>query len=305
MVKTENRWWIYQRERFPLIAHGPLVIVFCFALFSFSAEEGLALDWNTVGLGLTAVVVVLSLFFQLRIADEHKDAVIDQRYRSQRPVPRGLVALPELACIGIALCFLQAGLALVIDWRLGVILVCTWIYISLMTVEFFVPAWLKARPLAYMLSHMLVMPLITLLASAMYWIPYGSSVPAGLGWLLTGSFFLGIVLEVGRKIRAPADEQTGVDTYSGAWGVPAASIVWGISGCLAAGSFAMALGLKNFVLPALVAAGLSFTIFAYLGGIVSQGNIVARRVESLSGIYVLGLYLLAGLLPFAGCMREY
>lgn len=299
MVKTGNRWWIYQQERFPLIAHGPMVLVFCFALFSFSAQEGLALDWHTVGLMLTAAVVVLSLFFQLRIADEHKDADIDRRYRPQRPVPRGLVSLQELACVGIALCFLQAGLALVVDWRLGVILLGTWIYISLMTVEFFVPAWLKVRPLAYMLSHMLVMPLITLLASAMYWVPFGRSMPPGLGWLLTGSFFLGIVLEVGRKIRAPVDEQTGVDTYSSVWGVPVAAIVWGISGCLAAGAFALALGLTTFVLPAVAVAGVSFTLFAYLGGIVSPGELVAKRVESLSGIYVLGLYLVAGLLPFA------
>jgi len=26
-----NRWWIYQKERFPLVAYGPLVAAFSFA----------------------------------------------------------------------------------------------------------------------------------------------------------------------------------------------------------------------------------------------------------------------------------
>jgi hypothetical protein len=32
-----NRWWIYQKERFPIAAHGPLVAVFSYSALSYSA----------------------------------------------------------------------------------------------------------------------------------------------------------------------------------------------------------------------------------------------------------------------------
>lgn len=291
MNRESNRWWIYLQERFPLPAHGPMVVVFCLALFGFSAGPDAAWREQTSFLLGVAFVLVLSLFFQLRVADEFKDADIDRRFRAHRPVPRGLVSLQELACVGMALAFLQAGLALIVDWRLALILVGTWAYMGLMTVEFFVPDWLKARPLIYLLSHMLVMPMIALLASAAYWLPQGSFVPDGLGWLLGGSFFLGIVLEIGRKLRAPADEESGVETYSASWGVPMATVTWAVSGCLAAVAFTAALGLDQFVLLAALGAALLFACFMVLAGFISRGGIVAGRVEGLSGLYVLMLYL--------------
>jgi len=294
MNNAKNRWWAYQQERFPLVAHGPMVIVFCFALYSFSARAGANVDLETSLQMLAAFVLVLSLFFQLRIADEHKDAEIDRRYRSGRPVPRGLVSLQELACIGIALCLLQAGLAMIIDWRVLALLGATWGYIALMTVEFFVPHWLKARPLAYLLSHMLVMPLIALLASAVFWIPEGNGSPAGLGWLLAGSFCLGVVLEVGRKIRAPAAEKDGVETYSSAWGLKAAATAWIVSGCLAAGAFAIASGFSAVVPWVIAASVLVCAAFAVLSGFNSGNGIKGKRVEALSGIYVLALYVALG-----------
>ena len=300
MSNSKNRWWVYQQERFPLVAHGPMVVVFCLALFSFSAQGGLVFDLRTIALLLVAFVIVLSLFFQLRIADEFKDAEIDGRYRSHRPVPRGLVSLQELACIGVALCILQAGMALIIDWRLLALLVGTWAYIALMTVEFFVPDWLQARPLAYLLSHMLVMPLIALLASAVYWIPSASGMPGALGWLLAGSFALGIVLEVGRKMRAPHDEVHGVETYSGAWGIPAATVAWILSGCLAAGAFAFAMGLRDSLVWVTAASLLVFSLFVVLCGFLSRNGLIGKRVEALSGIYVLTLYLVIGVAPIAG-----
>jgi 4-hydroxybenzoate polyprenyltransferase len=35
--------------------------------------------------------------------------------------------------------------------------------------------------------------------------------PAGLFWFLAASFCNGVVIEIGRKIRAPAQEEEGVD----------------------------------------------------------------------------------------------
>jgi hypothetical protein len=32
-----NRWWIYQRERFPVGAHGPVILAFSLSAVSYSA----------------------------------------------------------------------------------------------------------------------------------------------------------------------------------------------------------------------------------------------------------------------------
>jgi hypothetical protein len=44
---------------------------------------------------------------------------------------------------------------------------------AVMTKEFFVPEWLKKRPIVYMVSHMAIMPLIDLYATACDWLAGG------------------------------------------------------------------------------------------------------------------------------------
>jgi hypothetical protein len=71
-----NRWWIYQKERFPLLAHGPLIAAFSACAVSFSSllRGAPAPDARMF---LTAFGVCLLMFLQLRIADEFKDAAED------------------------------------------------------------------------------------------------------------------------------------------------------------------------------------------------------------------------------------
>ena len=136
-----NRWWIYQKERFPVFAHGPMVLIFCLSVMLYSALQYDELPgfWRVTG----AVVSTLIMFFQLRVADEFKDFDIDMRYRPHRPVQRGVISLDELARwarIGAAVQFL---IAIATDVGLIPILALVWVYMGLMTREFFVPAWLK------------------------------------------------------------------------------------------------------------------------------------------------------------------
>lgn len=229
-----NRWWIYQKERFPVFAHGLLVLVFCLSIILFSAlQQGDTPDpLHVTG----AVVSALLFFFQLRVADEFKDASIDARYRPDRPVPRGLVSLSELkrlAQIGAAIQFL---VAVSVDVGLVPLLAAVWAYIGLMTREFLAPEWLRRRPVVYLVSHMLVMPLIAFYVSAFDWLCDCRTMPAGIGWLLSLSFGLGLVLEIGRKIRIPAEERTGVETYSALWGWRRAVLAW--TACAAFAIFA-------------------------------------------------------------------
>ena len=75
-----NRWWIYQKERFPLAAHGPLILAFSAAAVSYSVllrhgARGAVLSY------VVAFAVSLGSFLLLRIADEFKDAEEDARFR--------------------------------------------------------------------------------------------------------------------------------------------------------------------------------------------------------------------------------
>ena len=138
-----NRWWIYQHECFPLLAHGSLVAAFSFSAVSFSSLLRGQVELPEAGAVLVAFMSALLFFLQLRIADEFKDHEEDARYRSYRPVPRGLVTLRELRVIGVGSALVQLGLALWWDPSIALLLALVWLYLSLMSKEFFARDWLK------------------------------------------------------------------------------------------------------------------------------------------------------------------
>jgi hypothetical protein len=284
-----SRWWTYQEERFPLIAHGPLVLVFCLSVMLFSSLQFDAVP--SLSRIAAAAVSALLFFLQLRIADEHKDFDTDSRYRPHRAVPRGLVSLEELARIGWAAAGIQFVIAVSIDVGLVPILLAVWLYIGLMTREFFVPEWLHRHPAAYLLSHMLVMPLITFYISAFDWLCECRNLPAGLGWLLLLSFGCGLVLEVGRKIKVPSAEREGVETYSAVWGRTAAIAVWAVSILIAVAAFFMA-SQHLAVNSGYVALGV-LLLGAVLAFIAIRNRAIAI-VEPGSGAIAMLLYLALG-----------
>src|SRR4051812_33549216 len=219
-----SRWWIYQRERFPVIAHGVLIAAFSSSAVSYSALlRGQRPRLASIGV---AFVTCFLFFLQLRIADEFKDFEEDSRWRPYRPVPRGLIKLRELGVMFGMAAVIQLGLALLLDWRLAGWLGLVWVYLALMSKEFFVRDWLKSRPFTYMWTHMLIMPQIDFYATATDRISTTSGPPRGVMLFLWVSFFNGMVIEIGRKIRAPQDEEQGVDTYSRIWGRTGAIAAW-------------------------------------------------------------------------------
>ena len=78
-----------------------------------------------------------------------------------------------------------------------------------------------------MTSHMLILPLVDLYATACdWWVAGLRQPPPGLYWFLVVSYLNGLVIEIGRKTRAPADEEHGVETYSALWGTNGAVRAW-------------------------------------------------------------------------------
>jgi hypothetical protein len=293
-----NRWWTYQKERFPLLAHGPLIAAFSASAVSYSAllRRGAAPAPRAF---LIAFGVSLGSFALLRIADEFKDAEEDARFRPYRPVPRGLVTLRELGRVGAGIAGLQLLLAAETGWPLIGLLFVTWTYFGLMSREFFARTWLKARPIVYLFSHMLIMPLIDWFATGCDWVRAGEGMPPGLFWFLAASFCNGIVIELGRKIRAPEQEEAGVETYTFLWGRPVAVGAW-----LAAQGATLACALVaasriGFATPVGVVLGVLGLGAVMLGlrFVATVSGRLAKTIELYSGIWTLGLYLMLGIVP--------
>ena len=291
-----NRWWIYQRERFPLLAHGPLIAAFSACAVSFSSllRHSPVPSWQMY---LTAFAVCLLMFLQLRIADEFKDAEEDAKWRPYRPVPRGLVTLRELRIVFVLAALVQTLLVVALDARLLAVLAIAWTYLALMSVEFFCRDWLKRRPVIYLLTHMGIMPLVDFFATACEWLPRGSQAPRALGWFLTASFFNGIVIEIGRKLRQPADEEPGVETYSALWGKTGGATVWLAAMTATAGSAVMAARAIDFNGPVAIALGVMLLLALLVTAPFLRGNLAGKKIEMIAGLWTLVLYLTLGLVP--------
>lgn len=255
----------------------------------------------SLGAFLVAFLGALLFFLQLRIADEFKDHDEDCRYRPYRPVPRGLIRLPELAVLGGASAMLQLLLAVWLFPALVGLLLLVWAYLALMSREFFVRDWLKAHPVTYLWSHMLIMPLIDLYATACDWLPAAGNVgshamPDGLIWFLIASFFNGMVIELGRKIRAPADEEPGVETYSALWGARRALAAW-LGVLLATAVFALLAAWRiDALLPMLLIllAGLLLAVLAAQRFLSRMASGSGKRFELIAGLWTLAMYLSLG-----------
>ncbi len=294
-----QRWWIYQRERFPVLKHGILVAVFSSAAVTYSA--GVRQASPRLGSLLVAFGVSFCFFLQLRLADEFKDYADDCRYRPYRPVPRGLIQRRELAGLGLLTLGLQLGLTWGLSGRLAIALLLVWLYLAAMSLEFGCRDWLKAHPVLYMLSHLGIVPAIALYGTACDWLVAGEGVPPGVLWFVLASAANGAVIEFGRKIRAPADEEPGVETYSALWGRGRALALWWgalLLGAIAA--LAAAAPRQAFGLVALVAGcGVALAGWgAWRGWRYPQK--VAATVETLSAVWTLAIYLSLGLLPMLG-----
>lgn len=294
-----NRWWIYQRERFPIFGHGPLILAFSFSAVSYSRllrrEPGLPGLWPAA----VAFISCFLIFLQLRIADEFKDIDEDTAFRPYRPVPRGLVTLRSLGGLFVLAAAVQLALALSLRPMMALVLAVVWIYLAAMSKEFFAREWLKARPLTYMLTHMVIMPQIDFYGTSCDWLAAGVSPPRGLGWFLAVSFFNGLVVEIGRKIRAPADEERGVQTYSVVWGRRGAVAAWLLALALTYGSAIMAAQRIGFALPVVIVLGAALLLAIVLAArfLRQLQPRQGKSIEIVSGIWTLCVYLMLGAAP--------
>jgi 4-hydroxybenzoate polyprenyltransferase len=294
------RFWTYQRERFPLAGFAPLITAFTFSSAAYSRllrGEGGFIPWPRF---IAGVFTALVFFFALRVLDEHKDREVDRRYRPELPVPRGLVTLGELRAIGgVALAAAVVLNAAILPALLvPMALVAAWA--ALMTREFFVRDWLRVHPTAYLLTHMAIMPLIDTYTTGLDWLETERHPPSGLVLFLTVTFLNGMLVEIGRKLRAPGAEREGVDSYTRAWGLRVAPVAW--LALLAAAAATAVLALRRV--------GAGAIELAIVGGAFAWGGWSALRflrapdvaaqgaIERASQQWMFATYLALGTVPF-------
>ena len=264
---------------------------------------------------LPLFIIIFMFFFQLRITDEFKDYEEDLKYRSYRPVQRGVISLKTLRKIGIATVIVQIILAHIINPKLIYFILLVWVYMFLMTKEFFIKNWLTEKILIYALSHVVIMIFITLVIvkgtgyileshflETLYLSleKYEKNIFIGLIPLFALNYLNGIVLEIARKTRRADEEEHGVQTYSKLWGRKKAVII---------------LSLLFIIEYLLVILGLTHTYkeYFFFGGltllvilIVSiyfmvkflKKDLSGKIVETVSGLWIIFSSMSLGLLPY-------
>lgn len=292
-----NRWLIYQKERFPLVQYGAIVAAFSYSGLCVSRMMRGAEGLPDILAFLAAYLCSLILFFQLRVADEFKDHEEDCRYQPERPVPRGLIKLKELAAIGILGAAVQLALAFTYQQSLLLPLILTWLYFALMSVEFFVGDWLKQRPFTYLWTHMMILLFVDIFITAFDWMKGTALPPSGLWLFLAVSFCNGVIIEIGRKIKSVDEEKPGVTSYTSAWGRRPAVLAWlaaiSISGCLAVATAAkLGFALPIVILTAVLMACAGWIVFKFV-----KHPSTGKHFESFSGLWTLVTYLALGTVP--------
>lgn len=294
-----KRLYIYQKERFPVLVNVIAVSVFTFSAVSYSricrGVDGF-IPWSDYLIGCFAT---FTLFLLVRIFDEFKDKEDDAKYRKYLPVPRGLIKLSELKWIGIIVGILQISVIAIFQTPMLSLYLVVIAYLCLMGVEFFIPNFLKKRQLLYIGTHMIIIPLLDVYSSGLDWLLEGADPHTGLLFFFAVSFMNGIVVEFGRKLKAPKDEEEGVVSYTKMWGVKGAVYVW--LGTLATtliiavlASFYAGYGTTGTLVLCSIAALCAIPAFIFLK---KPSKKTAKGVETISGIWTVTMYLSLGGIP--------
>lgn len=204
--------------RFPVTTQGALILLFALACVCFGALTRAIPGAPPTPTLFVVLIVVFLLFFQLRVADEHRDYDEDLAARPELPVPSGVITLPELDIFFMGAMAIQVVLTAALHPPLLALLVLPWLWIFLVRNDFFDRDLLKRRPLLSLALHLIFFPLVALYAAAAGQLPETGSLSPALPVFLGLSAAAAMAMEFARKCRAREDERDGVVTYSGLWG---------------------------------------------------------------------------------------
>ena len=202
------------KERFPLPAFLPLILVFFAANGMFAAKSIESTFAYLSKSSIIGSIITLLIFFHLRIFDEIKDLETDKLAHPERPLARGLISVKEAKIIGITVLLLELiGASLISLQSLSALLLVIF-YSILMYKEFFISEWLQPRLIIYALVHAPVSPLISLFIFSTVTGIEPWAIPAAFAIFLTATYFVSNVFEFSRKTFLREEEEEHRDSYS-------------------------------------------------------------------------------------------
>lgn len=290
-----RRLWAYLLERFNPYSNM-LLIVSYYSSNQFLAQllthPGEAVSYSLRS--LAGAVIMLCMFFHLRVFDEHKDYEDDCRYFPNRVLQRGLITLRDLKRLGAVALALELALGALLGpaTLIGVGLAIA--FSVLMLREFFCRAWLKRHFLLYAASHMLIMPLFALVVYSVTTGRYPWQAPFWFVFYAFVGFFVTFNWEVSRKIRAPQDEIPGVDSYTRIFGTYGAAHVVLLIRLVDTAMVALvgwAVGVAPWFYAALVAL-FGVCLIGFFDYRFHTSTRTARRMEAYAGMYIVAFDLI-------------
>jgi 4-hydroxybenzoate polyprenyltransferase len=290
-----RRLFAYLSERFPVLGHGILI----FAYYSSSqflartlTEPGRPMHYDLSS--LLGGITLFLFFFHLRVFDEQKDYADDCLHYPHRVLQSGVITLRDLKMLGGIAIALESALC---AWRGPAVLVAwsaAFAFSLLMLKEFFMGDWLKEHFLAYATSHMLIMPLLSLLVFSFATGRWPWTAPPWYWMYACVGFFVTFNWEVSRKIRAPEDEIEGVDTYTRVFGTYGAAYVVLLIRVIDTALVSLVgwhLGLSPWFYAALVAL-FAVSLVGFYQYRFHTSRKTAKRMETYAGMYIIAFDLI-------------
>ena len=285
----------YLAERFPLAGHGVLIAAYYSSnqfLARVLTEPGRRMHYDLSS--LLGALALFCFFFHLRVFDEHKDYAEDLVHYPRRVLQSGVITLRDLKILGgiaiaaEALLSALRGPASLVSW------LAAFAFSLLMLKEFFAREWLNRHFLVYATSHLLVMPLLSLMIFSFATDRWPWQAPPWYWMYAWVGFFVTFNWEVSRKIRAPADEIEGVETYTRIFGTYGAAHVVLLIRVIDTALVALVgwhLGVSAWFYAALVALFLVCLIgfFQYR---FQTNRKTAKRMETYAGMYIIAFDLI-------------
>jgi len=230
-------WRIFQRERFPLHTHLPLILALLFAHITFTGVSATH---------IAIFFVLLSFFFRMRLFDEIKDYATDCEKNPSRPLPRGVLKICDLQRVILILFGFEIVLTAVANPIALAVLLPAQGYSFLMYKEFFIGKILRPHLTTYAVCHTVIMVALSALCSAWLLKCFPWQLETRNWIFAVGCFGVFNVFEFGRKTFAKTEERDGVDSYSKIWGRIGAVLLNLSQSLLGLGAMGYAYPYKNF-----------------------------------------------------------
>lgn len=295
MLSFFTRWFRFLHERFEPVSHTILIGALAGANGLLAAlAAGVPLP--PAERLLRGFLLLVLVFFHMRLFDEIKDHEVDKLVNTDRPLPRGLVSVAEHGWVTLACVAVEVALALSLGFPVFATYAVLLAFTLIMRQEFFVGFWLSPHMELYAITHTFSAALQGgLVWSVVTGLPL-DALPRAYAAVMLGNWFIFNVFEFGRKTFGREEERDGVDSYSLRLGAFGAFFLTGAN--LALGYLMLHLSAAHLAsagcaapLPAMRHAALGVTLIPCAAGIFYALEPKAARARLYRGAVT--FYLLA------------